>query len=566
MHTSFVLQSDGAGAYAGVSLLSRLGYLSITIGMKIISHFTGESGGGKSSVDQIFGICKEELKRRVAKGQGDLDISDPITLANALNYRAIKKTISYAVTFSRDGVQDPILNRTAKEAKLQSHSTRHYQYNDEGLPDEVFIEEQSFLPIAGPQKSVTVRGMWPTSQFPFEDIVPKPVMLTSEVTEDSIRAASSLYISKVEKDLCISTRREDNEVKTFAVMEEKHNRNQVWIKKAEDDARRCGLSTYVLCSSAGCRRQFSSQARMAQHLLCGTHQSNGNALSQSSNPMAPTVHNKQTIREMALDSMMQRITNVDLAVHVVGNAVVSEVVPRLQRFGSFRRITLRHPGLNPAVVELLTWLFDRGNVKGGNKCSAGAMLSVAKIYGTESAYFVRDSFWDAAIQRSSGTRIFTDAELPEEWQVKQFISQLSTIVKSKAKALAGVQMLSPERKLSQLSTFLTEIPGLPGDIAVLSATILGLGIELCHIKQKDLNVKLKEHGIFTMAMKRSIVQACKRVGKNIPDDTRTNSPLPVVGDVIEEDLGEPDESLLLLQDQYDAERNDCDSDVEDCND
>ena len=49
----------------------------------------------------------------------------------------------------------------------------------------------------------------------------------------------------------------------------------------------------------------------------------------------------------------------------------------------------------------------------------------------------------------------------------------------------------------------------------------------------------------------------------LPDDTSLS---PVEEVILEENPVEPDESLLLPHDQYDAERNDCDSDVEDCND
>ena len=126
-----------------------MGFLGLVVGIRIISHYTGESGGGTSSVDQTFGICKEKLKRRVAKGQGDLDINDAVTLAKALNYKAIKKTISYAVAFSRSSVKEPTFNRSAREARLQSHSTRNYMYDEDGVPTSVRIEEQSFLPIAG---------------------------------------------------------------------------------------------------------------------------------------------------------------------------------------------------------------------------------------------------------------------------------------------------------------------------------------------------------------------------------------------------------------------------------
>lgn len=243
--------------------MSRLGYLGVTVGMWIIRHFTGESGGGKSSVDQIFGICKVELKRRVACGRGDLDISDAITLARALNYKPIKKTVNYAVTFSREGVKDPVLNKSAKEARLQSHSTRSYMYDEEGLPTYAHIEEQSYLPVEGAEKLVELRGMWPASVTPFLDIIPASVMLGNTVAPqilEPIASATSVYVSKVDKDSGLHERKLLTEAQTLAAKEYSQSRREMWMRKAESDAVRCGLSAYILCSSAG--KKFNAFLKM----------------------------------------------------------------------------------------------------------------------------------------------------------------------------------------------------------------------------------------------------------------------------------------------------------------
>lgn len=130
--------------------MSRLGYLHKTVGVMLLRHYTGESGGGKSSVDQIFGQCKEGVKSVVTIGQGKLDITDAASLARALNYKPTKKTVNYAVTLLRGKVMEPILNKSAKDGKLQSHSTRTYHYTSDGYPTKVVLEDQSFLPTEGP--------------------------------------------------------------------------------------------------------------------------------------------------------------------------------------------------------------------------------------------------------------------------------------------------------------------------------------------------------------------------------------------------------------------------------
>lgn len=130
-------------------------------GIKIRNHYTGESGGGKSSVDQVFGICKEELKRRVTLGMGKLGIS----LAKALNHKSIKKTVNYAVTFLRVNVKEPLMNKSDRDAKLQSHSSRVFIYDEEGLPTNIQIEEQSYLTETGSPKLISIHSLHTRTSF-----------------------------------------------------------------------------------------------------------------------------------------------------------------------------------------------------------------------------------------------------------------------------------------------------------------------------------------------------------------------------------------------------------------
>jgi hypothetical protein len=66
--------------------MSRLGCLFLTVGVRLLRHYTGESGGGKGPVDQIFGQSKGGVKRVVTVGQETLDITDAPSLSRALNY------------------------------------------------------------------------------------------------------------------------------------------------------------------------------------------------------------------------------------------------------------------------------------------------------------------------------------------------------------------------------------------------------------------------------------------------------------------------------------------------
>lgn len=584
-HCSFVLQSDGAGAYAGYGLMSRLGYMGIVTGIKIVNHYTGESGGGKSSVDQVFGICKEELKRRVTLGMGSLDISDAVSLAKALNYKDIKKTINYAVTFMRADVKEPAQTKTSRDAKLQSHSTRSFEYNTDGMPTKVCIEEQSYLPESGPQKYVVLEGLWAGVDFPYAQIIPQAIKLES--CADSTRSipgpaelknATSVYVSRLDKEAAIMERKIEYNAKLSANKEVEVERKRYWENKAMRHAQCCGVKLMVLCSDAGCVRQFTSHGRLRQHEINDTHQSNGNPLSQSSKPVKPTEWDNYTIRELAAAYLRDLSVGIDRAgqddempqmIDVTNNYVAICSTPM---FGWARRVQLRHPGFSPTMSEFLKWIFRRGNEKGNSKCSAGAMRQLATMYGKSSELYDNDSFWKEAIQRSGGVRIFSDAEIPEEWQVKQFICQASTTVKQKQKATAGVQALSPDDMRLHLMMHLQDIPNLPGDLGVLTNDILCLAIDLSVLKQMDILKLTGKKGIYNQLHRRAIVAACKLVGRQAPKSllvsvpqvaTDDGSVITPVGHDGNDDLGDAIVDEEEQQDIYDAEHNNDDEEIED---
>jgi hypothetical protein len=275
--------------------MSRLGYLFLTVGVMLWRHYTGESGGGKSAVDQIFGQSKEGAESVVTIGQGTLDITDAASLAKALNYIQIKKTVNYAITFLRGKVMEPILNKTARDGKLQSHSTRTYHYTSDGYPTEVVLEDQSFLPTDGPQKVVTISGVWPESYlFPFVEIVPTALKIESnnEGFENipgprEIKNVTTTYISRLEKEDGIQSRKLNDETRKTLLLKERIKEEKMWEKGSKAYAKRCGVKSYLMCTKVGCILQVTTYARLRQHEESEHHQSNGNPRSQSSNIQAP---------------------------------------------------------------------------------------------------------------------------------------------------------------------------------------------------------------------------------------------------------------------------------------
>jgi hypothetical protein len=563
-----------------------LGYLGLLTGITILCHFTGESGGGKSSVDQVFGICKEMLKRRVTSGMGQLDISDAVTLAKALNHKAIKKTVNYAITFMRSGIEEPAVTKSSRDAKLQSHSSREYHYDECGFPTKVDIDEQSYLPVLGTRKSITMEGVWSDTQYPFLKIIPTPMKLDS--CNDTSRCvpgpaeimeATSVMIPRAEKEAGIQQRKITAIAKVTAVKEEEIERQCYWENKAMSHAIQCGVTPMILCSTPGCIRQFCTSGRLGQHEISGKHQSNGNPRTQSSNP---TATDNFTIREMAATYLremtvgtiqLEDVTHYDANVpEGMQGAVGHVVVPTEILFGWARRAQLKHPGFSAKMRDFLKWVFNRGNEKGNSKCSAGAMRHLASLYGKPSDMYGNDKFWQDAILQSGGRRIFSDAEIPEEWQVKQFICQMSTTVKQKQKATAGVQLLAPDDRRDHLRGHLLDIvPTLPGDVNVLVDYILSLAVDLSIIKQMDILKKSGKGGIYNLVHRRQIIVACKLVGRQAPksllasglsvraeDITEGNEEVEFSAIPVQADEDTTDESyfdLEELQDLFDSEQN-----------
>ena len=300
-----------------------------------------------------------------------------------------------------------------------------------------------------------------------------------------------MYVSREEKETAIQERKAELNTRMMANKEIEDERKVYWENKAQSHAQYCGVKLMVLCSTPGCVRQFTSHGRLRQHERSETHQSNGNPLSQSSRPAKPTEWDNYTIRELAAAYLSELSVDAgvddsqDEAQTVLAEPNHSDETPSSHTFGWARRVQLKHPSFSPKMSEFLKWIFRRGNEKGNSKCSAGAMIQLATMYGKQSELYGNDPFWIEALNRSGGVRIFSDAEIPEEWQVKQFICQTSTTVKQKQKATAGVQVLSPDDMRLHLKMHLQDVTNLPGDMDILKYDLLGLANDLLERLETD---------------------------------------------------------------------------------
>lgn len=229
----------------------------------------GESGGGKSNVDMNFGLCKAEISRGVRECVGKLDITCPKTLARALNYKNIFGQISYAAHVLRHEAIEPKLTTKVKTAKLQSHCTRIYQYDEvTKMPISVSLYEQSYLGATPNVVPITtVGGLWAkmtslTNIIPSAhklEPLPPPVMgnnssevinVTSSI-HDLINNATAKQTTRKEKDEMQNDRRITAEEKFLEAKRSLEEIDENWSTKLANDAEKLGIESHIHCSTIG---------------------------------------------------------------------------------------------------------------------------------------------------------------------------------------------------------------------------------------------------------------------------------------------------------------------------
>ena len=66
------MKTDGAGAYSGIVFAVGLSMLGGLTGVRVMHHFTGESGKGKSQLDGHFAVNGKKLRTLVASALHDI--------------------------------------------------------------------------------------------------------------------------------------------------------------------------------------------------------------------------------------------------------------------------------------------------------------------------------------------------------------------------------------------------------------------------------------------------------------------------------------------------------------
>jgi hypothetical protein len=247
-------------------------------------------------------------------------------------------------------------------------------------------------------------------------------------------------------------------------------------------------------------REFASLGRVNQHLASLCCQSNGNALKKSRTPRAPNEPcDNKSIKEITVEIFLRKVSSI-APPRVVRTEIIEmngpelSNVKRLERiafidkwFGWAKRRTLKHPVLKPEMIEFLKFLFRRGNVKGRSKSSPHTMRVLASKFGTSNPAFDGEEYWHEATEKSGGEPIFKEEDIPEEWRVKQLISQFVQELHKKKRVSENMAPEDIRIKLIYLlgksNPLLNEIPG---NHEVLADKLIDLGKSFHKITQADI--------------------------------------------------------------------------------
>ena len=103
------------------------------------------------------------------------------------------------------------------------------------------LEEQSHLPVSATPKFINLVGVWPGVESPYLKIIPAPIKLSTGPEAppgvEAIRHATSLFISKTDKDNGLRERKEVADAKSKLVKEEEENRTKHRIEESEKFAK-----------------------------------------------------------------------------------------------------------------------------------------------------------------------------------------------------------------------------------------------------------------------------------------------------------------------------------------
>jgi hypothetical protein len=264
-------------------------------------------------------------------------------------------------------IKAPITSKETKGAGLQRLSYKVITY---GEGDEIMVPKtvecwnQSALGGA-PQFIIKVSPLWPKDMAVEGGIISmatvKSGVLVPQDLIECVKNGTPGSWKTIQERLDLEVKKEELRI----IKSEKQMEEYVLVTKSREYV--CPVC--FLCTEPGCIRQYFSIKCLENHIEEGNHQSNGTAIGNSSHKIEPSVYDKMTVVDIALEAL-QKVTTAPDAELVEDNVVSStsssvqtpsdeilfdDLLVSLCVFGWAIKVKLNHPPIDPLMKIFLRW-------------------------------------------------------------------------------------------------------------------------------------------------------------------------------------------------------------------
>jgi hypothetical protein len=454
LHTKFILETDGAGAYAGGGLLARLGYFFSVLGVECVEHSIGEPGGGKTPLDGGFGTDKAIVRATVLMMQGRLDAVTADALLDCLHLQCDTKgiVISYMVTPQRN-LPSPF---DWTGVALRSASLRAFEYDEQKRPSVNFFRQSGLNCAPLTASSSPMDSSWNESVAD-EDRCP------IAKTVPGARLLPTIF------DHQYSTRIEKKELK--AAKDEKRE-ERIINKLTEKAYEETPLSSAWYHCPRLCNRIFCSESRVKHHLEC-----------QVCTPWGPSGRASQSTSSSSITPGLEKYYSLsarDITIQILqdeyllnpqsfggsnGSPVFTSVQggrPSSFEFGWAIKTNPKAPPMDKTTIGTIEWSVAYGEIPGNTKISPDNCHIILEHVGEE--YLVNQypdcELFCQIFTTTGGTALYSQEELiPSIARIRSRYGQIIGLQRKIQMSRAQTNHLSCTKVKQELFSRLKRLEG-----------------------------------------------------------------------------------------------------------
>jgi hypothetical protein len=163
---------------------------------------------------------------------------------------------------------------------------------------------------------------------------------------------------------------------------------------------------WLKCPTQGCNRICSDVNHINQHLAGNCCQRSGNPTDRNSSAKAAADYDHKSIADMSLAALIDHTAGSINSYSTMGASAAAPTVEgsakvSLYKFGWGARITLKHPPIDPRIVELAQWAWLYG-LKNEAKINPVKFTELLHMFGTPAGMskFPTEQNWIDAVTKN----------------------------------------------------------------------------------------------------------------------------------------------------------------------